>query len=102
MFEPCIREGEDRQPVDMLRTCNYATHMSTMIQVRNVPDALHRKLKARAALAGQSLSDYVLGELRRSLDRPTQAEILERIRSHGRVDVHPSPAEAVRAERDSR
>ena len=39
--------------------------MSAMIQVRNVPDALHRKLKSRAALEGMSLSDYLLAELRR-------------------------------------
>jgi antitoxin FitA len=76
--------------------------MSTMIQIRNVPDSLHRRLKARAALSGRSLSDYVLAELRRSLDRPTRAEILERIAARGRVEVHPHPADAVRAERQSR
>ena len=45
--------------------------MSKMIQIRNVPDALHRRLKARAAEAGMSLSDYLLAELRRSAERPT-------------------------------
>ncbi len=41
----------------------YAIDMSKMIQIRNVPDALHRKLKARAALEGMSLSDYLLAEV---------------------------------------
>ena len=45
-------------------TCFYAYSMSTMIQIRNVPDALHRRLKSRAALAGMSLSDYLLSEIR--------------------------------------
>src|SRR5437762_2528893 len=40
--------------------------MSTMIQIRNVPGDLHRRLKARAALAGMSLSDYLLHEIRRA------------------------------------
>ncbi len=42
-----------------------------MIQIRNVPDALHRRLKSRAALAGMSLSDYLLGEIRSVAERPT-------------------------------
>ena len=53
--------------------------MSTMIQIRNVPDDLHRKLKSRAALAGMSLSDYLLGEARRAADRPTPDEIRKRL-----------------------
>ena len=50
-----------------------------MIQIRNVPDALHRKLKARAALAGMTLSDYLLAEIRRTAERPTRHELLQRI-----------------------
>lgn len=73
-----------------------------MVQVRNVPDALHRKLKARAALAGMSLSDYILAELKRSLERPTRQELLERLAQRPRAKVSTSPAEAVRAERDGR
>jgi plasmid stability protein len=76
--------------------------MSVMIQVRNVPDALHRRLKARAALAGKSLSDYVLDELRRVLERPTRAELLERIASREPVRARLSSSAAVRAERDAR
>ena len=48
-----------------------------MVQIRNVPDELHRKIKARAALAGMSLSDYLLLELRKTLDRPTRQELRE-------------------------
>jgi len=46
--------------------------MSKMVQIRNVPDAMHRKLKARAALAGLALSDYIRLELQRCLERPTR------------------------------
>jgi len=52
-----------------------------MIQLRNVPDALHRKLKARAAMAGMSLSDYLLGEIKEIAQRPTMGEMLERLQS---------------------
>jgi plasmid stability protein len=76
--------------------------MSTMIQIRNVPDALHRKLKARAALAGMSLSDYLLAELRRTLERPTREELLERLGRRTPVAPRPRAAEAVRAERERR
>lgn len=76
--------------------------MPKMIQIRHVPDEIHRKLKARAALAGMSLSEYLLAEARRSLERPTRAEILERIA--GRRPVNPEvPAAAIlRRERDRR
>lgn len=73
-----------------------------MVQVRNVPDDLHRRLKARAALEGRSLSDYVLAELRRSLDRPTRAELVDRVRARTSASTGESATEAVRAERDAR
>lgn len=76
--------------------------MSTMVQIRNVPAELHRRLKARAAMEGLSMSDYVLRELRKSLDRPTREEILERLRALPVRRLRPSAAEVVRAERDSR
>jgi plasmid stability protein len=70
-----------------------------MIQIRNVPDALHRQLKSRAALAGMSLSDYLLSEIRRVAERPTLDEL--RVRLARRSETTPSvePAQAVRAER---
>jgi len=63
---------------------------------------LQRRIKARAALAGQSLSDYLLGEIRRSLERPTRDELLARIAERKRTVLKESAAEAVRAEREGR
>ena len=74
--------------------------MSTMIQIRNVPEALHRQLKSRAALEGMSLSDYLLNEIRQVAERPTINELRERLRTRAKVTPSLSPAEAVRAERD--
>jgi plasmid stability protein len=76
--------------------------MSRMIQIRNVPDEVHRALKARAALAGMTLSDYLRAELERSLERPTREELLARLRGRAPVPVRPAPAQAVRAERERR
>ena len=73
-----------------------------MVQIRDVPDELHRELKSRAALAGMSLSEYLLMELRRSLERPTREEMLRRLSKREPVRVRPEPAEAVRAERKRR
>lgn len=76
--------------------------MSRMIQLRHVPDNVHRELKARAALAGLSLSDYLLQEIRRVAERPTLAELRRRLADRSRVSVRVPPAKAVRAERDRR
>jgi antitoxin FitA len=76
--------------------------MPTMVQIRSVPDDLHRKLKARAALAGMSLSEYLLAEIQRSLERPTRQELIERVARRTPVKVRPSPAAVIRAERERR
>ena len=76
--------------------------MSKMIQIRHVPDELHRKLKARAAMEGMSLSDYLRREVELIAERPTVSEIKERLASLSPVNPSVSPAEAIRAERDSR
>lgn len=73
-----------------------------MIQIRNVPDPLHRELKARAARAGMSLSDYLLGVVRKVAERPEPDELRRRVRERSAVYPSESPAEAVRAERGSR
>jgi hypothetical protein len=73
--------------------------MSRMIQVRNVPESLHRSLKARAALEGMSLSDYLIAEIRRLVERPTVRELRERLKRRAAVSPRVSPAEAVRGER---
>jgi antitoxin FitA len=76
--------------------------MSKMIQVRNVPDGVHRTLKAQAAVAGMSLSDFILAEIRHLAQRPTVAELRERLRHRSRIADPLSAAEAVRRERDAR
>ena len=76
--------------------------MLKMIQIRNVPEGLHRTLKARAATAGMSLSDYLLAELRRTAEKPTADEMKERLRQRSRVNPSESPAQAVRVERERR
>jgi antitoxin FitA len=76
--------------------------MPKMIQLRHVPDDLHRKLKARAALEGMSLSDYLLREARRLAERPTVSELRERLASRAPAAPKVSPARAVRAEREGR
>ncbi len=73
-----------------------------MIQVRNVPDEVHRALKARAALNGLSLSDLCLDELRQVAERPTIEDIHRRVSQFARLSGDGGAAEAVRAERDGR
>lgn len=75
--------------------------MAKMIQLRNVPDALHRKLKARAALEGMSLSEYLLGEVRRAADRPSLSELRQRLAQRTQVKPSVSPAQALRDEREA-
>ena len=75
--------------------------MSRMVQIRNVPDALHRKLKVRAADAGQTLSDYLLAELERVAARPTRDEMLSRLHSRRRVTLKTPAATIIRDERES-
>jgi plasmid stability protein len=76
--------------------------MSKMIQLRNVPDTLHRKLKARAALEGMSLSEYLLGEVRRAAERVPVSELRQRLAQRAPVKTSLSPARALREEREAR
>jgi antitoxin FitA len=78
----------------------YVFHMAKMIQLRNVPDKLHRLLKARSALEGMSLSEYLLAEIRRSAERPTLRELRERLHQRAPVVPDVSPAEVLRERRD--
>ena len=71
-----------------------------MIQIRNVPVQLHRKLKARAALAGMSLSEYLLAEIQRFAELPTLEEMLQRIESRKSVNPSTSPTDLIREARD--
>ncbi len=85
----------------MVGTCSYVARMSKMIQLRHVPDELHRTLKVRAALEGLSLSDYLLNEVRKIAERPTLAELTARLARRTPTATREPPAQAVRAERDS-
>jgi plasmid stability protein len=76
--------------------------MSKMIQLRNVPDALHRSLKARAALSGMSLSDYLLAEIKEIAQRPTLAELREHLHTREAVTHSLDTARLVREEREAR
>src|SRR5438132_2729646 len=87
--------------IDMRSTCAHAGDMSKMVQVRNVPDPLHRKLKARAAHSGQTLSDYLLAELERLASRPTRDEILARLHGRKRVVLRRPAAVVIREARES-
>lgn len=85
----------------MCSTCNHTVSMK-MIQLRNVPDSLHRRLKARAALEGKSLSEYLLQQVRAAADRPTVDEMRQRLAERSRPKLSMTPTEALRRERDSR
>ncbi|MDT8368710.1 MAG: YlcI/YnfO family protein [Longimicrobiales bacterium] len=76
--------------------------MSIMIQIRNVPDDLHRAAKSRAALEGVSLSDFARRALEREIARPTASELAARIRLLPTVETERTPAAMVREERDAR
>ena len=76
--------------------------MSKMIQIRNVPDGLHRRFKARAAMAGMSLSDYLLMEMKQLAERPTLAELCDRLHQREPVTAQLDTARLVREERDAR
>jgi plasmid stability protein len=75
------------------------TSMSRMIQLRNVPDDLHRKLKARASLEGLSVPDYLLREVRRVAERPTLPDLRLRLAQRAPVKLRVPPSTAVRVER---
>jgi len=73
-----------------------------MIQLRNVPDALHRSLKARAATAGMSLSDYLLTEIKEIAERPTLAELRNHLHTRKPITFPVDTARLVREEREAR
>ncbi len=76
--------------------------MAKMIQLRHVPDDLHRVLKARAALQGLPLSEYLIREARRAAERLTPEELRRRLAERTPVKHRISPAQAIRAERERR
>lgn len=77
--------------------------MSKMIQLRNVPDELHGKLKAKAATAGMSLSEFLIREARKVAEIPTREEMRQRLASREPVDdLGNFVAETIREMRDGR
>ncbi|MGD0134374.1 MAG: hypothetical protein ABSE57_20175 [Bryobacteraceae bacterium] len=76
--------------------------MAKAIQLRNVPDTLHRRLKSKAAREGLSLSDFLLREMEHVAEIPTNGEIMERLAGLPPVKNKRSPAEVIREERESR
>ncbi|MDQ2671681.1 MAG: hypothetical protein M3Y38_02530 [Actinomycetota bacterium] len=85
----------------MRNTCVTLFRMSKMIQIRNVPDELHRTLKVRAAKAGMTLSDYLLSEIEQVAEKPTLAEMMERLRSREPVELDEPPDVTIRRFRDA-
>ena len=75
--------------------------LGDMVQLRNVPVELRRQLKLRAAMEGLSVSDYVLREIRKALDRPRRQEVLERLAAGPRRRLRMTAADVIRASRDA-
>ena len=86
----------------MCSTCAMFLNMTKMIQVRNVPDRLHRELMKRAKARGQSLTDYIEGLLEQEVARPPAIEVFERIKSRSSVELGRPAAELLREERIDR
>ncbi len=86
----------------MFSTCDYHFHMSKMIQLRHVPDALHRELKSRAALEGLSLSDFLIREARKIAAQPTLEQLKARLAALPPLRLKISPTQVLREERDRR
>lgn len=76
--------------------------MNKVIQVRDVPPGVHRRLKVRAAQENRTLSDLVREQLEEAARRPSMAEMLERLRGREPADPGEPSAEAVRAGRAGR
>lgn len=73
-----------------------------MLQIRNVPDEVHRKLKIRAAREGVTLSELLAREARRLAEQPSLEEMRDRLLARPRIALRTPPAEVVRQERGRR
>lgn len=74
--------------------------MATLVQIRDVPDQVHRTLKARAAASGMSFSEYLRTLLTRAAERPTTRELMARIEARGIVHRDEPSERSVRRLRD--
>ena len=86
----------------MRRACCHAVRMNRNIQIRNVPPAIHRRLKARAATEGFTMSAYLLRMINSHLERPSRQEVLDRIRARPVFGQDVDFAEIIREGRSSR
>ncbi len=85
----------------MCDACVTLLYMAKMIQIRNVPDDLHRRLKVRAAQEGMTLSDYLLSEVERVAAKPTMREWLAKVSRDEPVEVDEPPEVTIRRMRDA-
>jgi plasmid stability protein len=76
--------------------------MSKMIQVRNVPERLHRELARRARARNQTLTAFIQEILEREVARPSAEEVFDRIEGREPLELDISPAELIRADRAER
>ena len=76
--------------------------MTATIQIKDVPEDLHRRIKARAEAEGRSVSQIVLQEVGRSFEHPGLKEVLDEIAAQPELQLRPSPAEVIREARDAR
>lgn len=99
---PSLRSRGTRESTTAARTCGLHVSMlagMATLQVRDVPDDVRHTLKRRAATAGQSLSEYVLGELSRIARQPTLDELTDRVRARGSAEPPTRAADILRDER---
>jgi len=80
----------------------HAEHMSKMLQVRDVPERLHRELVRRAKARGQTLTDFVKDLLEREVARPPADEVFDRIEQRKPVHLSKTPADLIRQDREER
>ena len=81
--------------------CDTLSNMTKMIQIRNVPDELHRTLKVRAAKLGMTLSDYLLSEIEQVAEKPSLRELMERLGQDEPVELNEPPDVTIRRMRDA-
>jgi plasmid stability protein len=98
-----LRRLSDAEHVSSMRACpkHAGAAMSVMIQIRNVPEHVHRVLKARSALSGKSLSDLIINELNAMAALPSAEELQQRLRQAEGFAMSASSAESIRRERDA-
>ena len=76
--------------------------MNKMVQIRNLPEKTHRKLKARAASEGMTITDYVARLIARDLEKPSIRELFNKLQNTPKVTLDPPPEVLIREDRDSR